>query len=129
MKKMLAYVILLMSSTTVNLAQTIEKKEGKSSNSLELSENEKNQKVINKTEFFVEGEDESQLKLNVKVEKDIHLKVTVFNSREKIILAKTLIKKGNHQIYFDSSEGETYKVVLESFSNAEFQIEKTNFIQ
>lgn len=127
MKKFVSAIILLTFPVAVSLAQNIEKKAELNNNHLEQSIKMKNQKAISKTEFFVEGDYDSEIKINLAVKKDIPMKIHVYDSQNELKLSKTLYKKGNHKIGFESNDDEVYKVVIESDGRANFLIEKINF--
>lgn len=78
--------------------------------------------------FYVEGEYNAAIKLELKATHDVTMRVTVYDSKEKIVFEKTVSQKGYHTLQFDSTAFEVYKVVIESTSEVDIEVEKRNFL-
>lgn len=78
--------------------------------------------------FYVEGEYNAAIKLDLKSPQDVSMRIIVYDSKEKIVFEKTVSQKGYHTLQFDSTAFEVYKVVIESTSEVDFEVEKRNFL-
>lgn len=127
MKKKLSGLMLLLTLFTGTIYSQNEKitiSESNSKNSNVIS----NDKSLSKTEFFVEGQDDSQMKLKIEFVNDKEITVKVFKNNGKLVYSKIINKRGIYYIYVDTEENERYKVLIESSDPANFIVDKLDYL-
>lgn len=87
-----------------------------------------NQSESNKRVFYVEGEYNSVIKLELKASQDVPLRVTIYDSKAKMVFEKQITQKGYHTLQFESTVFEVYKVVIETTSEVDFEVERKNYL-
>lgn len=121
------FAIGLLAKTNA-LAQSNVEKQLENRSATTLVSDEKNTVEANSKTFFVEGESNSEIKLELQSSHNVPLHVTIYDRREKIVLEKVLTQKGFHTINFESTGFEIYKVVVESKYDVAFVVEKRLFL-
>lgn len=127
MKKKLSGLMLLLTLFTGTIYSQNEKitiSESNSKNSNVIS----NDKSLSKTEFFVEGQDDSQMKLKIEFVNDKEITVKVFKNNGKLVYSKKFKKSGIYFIHVDTEENERYKVLIESSDPANFIVDKLDYL-
>ncbi|WP_298142516.1 hypothetical protein [Flavobacterium sp.] len=131
MKKLVTigiYFIIALLANTKILAQSNTDQCTISNCSKETSRIIKNRAEIHKKVFYVEGEYNSEIKIELRASHDTSLLVAVYDSNGKIVVEKVIAQKGYHTIQFDTTAFEVYQVIIESTSEVDFVLEKRNFI-